>query len=363
MDGFKNIEISNFRGIDHLKIDDFSRVNVFLGQNNSGKSSVLEAIHLLVGMSNPEMPQNLNRIRSRNFYANFSDLFYLFHNMDVKTSPEIFAEKSDGDGRRLQLNASYKFDEQSLLSSTGQINGGIPVSETKTFLNTLEMNFEITEHGTVKKYQNSMTIKPDGSLSSKKSSEGYLEKYQTVFLTSDMWGVNLPAALTELFKRKKKSVVLERLTHFDSRIVDIDILQDDVYVDFENMLEKLPLRMVGDGMRRYLNIVASSANPMNNIILIDEIDNGLHYSAYRKIWEAIFMLAVSSNKQIFVTTHSKETLTYLNEMLEEHSEYRDELRLYTIERTLKKGLQAYKYTFEGLKGACANDVEIRSVVM
>ena len=33
MDGFKNIEIKNFRDIDHLKIDDFARVNVFLGQN------------------------------------------------------------------------------------------------------------------------------------------------------------------------------------------------------------------------------------------------------------------------------------------------------------------------------------------
>ena len=41
MDGFKNIDIKNFRGIEHLKIDDFARVNVFLGQNNSGKSSVL----------------------------------------------------------------------------------------------------------------------------------------------------------------------------------------------------------------------------------------------------------------------------------------------------------------------------------
>ena len=36
MDGFKNIEIRNFRGIDTLKIDDFSRVNVFLGQNSCG---------------------------------------------------------------------------------------------------------------------------------------------------------------------------------------------------------------------------------------------------------------------------------------------------------------------------------------
>ena len=47
MDGFKNIEIKNFRGIDHLTIDDFSRVNVFLGQNSSGKTSVLEAILML----------------------------------------------------------------------------------------------------------------------------------------------------------------------------------------------------------------------------------------------------------------------------------------------------------------------------
>ena len=52
MDGFKNLEIKNFRGIEHLTIDDLSRVNVFLGQNSSGKSSVLESFLLLMGMSN-----------------------------------------------------------------------------------------------------------------------------------------------------------------------------------------------------------------------------------------------------------------------------------------------------------------------
>ena len=54
MDGFKNLEIKNFRGIEHLTIDDFARVNVFLGQNSSGKSSVLESIIMLMGMSNPD---------------------------------------------------------------------------------------------------------------------------------------------------------------------------------------------------------------------------------------------------------------------------------------------------------------------
>jgi len=97
-------------------------------------------------------------------------------------------------------------------------------------------------------------------LSDKKIVEGYLEKYQTVYLTTEMWGINLPAALSALFKRKQKDVVLNRLNLFDKRVADIDILQDDVYVDFDNMPEKLPLRMVGDGMRRYLHMVAASAN-------------------------------------------------------------------------------------------------------
>ena len=363
MDGFKNLEIKNFRGIGHLEINDLSRFNVFVGQNNSGKSSILEAIHLLAGMSNPDMPQNLNRIRNRNYYSNFKDIFYLFHNMDVKSSPELFAKQMDEDERMLQLKMTYVFDEQELALQTSPMNGMPPVSETKTFLNTLEMNFETHVKNSVNKYQGSLTIKPDGVVLKKKIAEGYLEKMETVFLTDDLWGINLAGALSELFKRKKKDLILKRLTHFDTRITDIDILQDDVYIDFEDMQEKLPLRMTGDGMRRYLNIVAASANPLNNIILIDEIDNGLHYSAYKKLWEAIFALATTTNKQVFVTTHSKETLHSLNEMLEEYAEYQQEMRLYTIENTKLEGHQAYKYTYGGLSDACENDVELRSIVL
>lgn len=363
MDGFKNLEIKNFRGIEHLEIDDLSRVNVFLGQNNSGKSSILEAIHLLTGMANPDTPQNLNRIRTRNYYSNFKDIFYLFHNMDIKILPEIYAKQIDGDERMLIIKMTYVFDEKFSSNSNGGMNGPLPVSETKTFLNTLEMNFGTHTSGKINKYRSFITVGPDGMVSNKNIAEGYLEKYETAYLTADLWGINLAATLSELFKRKQKDIVLKRLVHFDSRITDVDILQDDIYVDFENMAEKLPLRMTGDGMRRYLNIVAASANPINNIILIDEIDNGLHYSAYKKLWEAIFALATDTNKQVFVTTHSKETLYRLNEMLEEHSEYQDALRLYTLEKTKLEGHQAYKYTYEGLAEACRNNVELRSIVL
>jgi AAA15 family ATPase/GTPase len=80
------------------------------------------------------------------------------------------------------------------------------------------------------------------------------------------------------------------------------------------------------------------------------------------LWEAIFNLATTTNKQVFVTTHSKETLCCLKEMLEENAAYQNELRLYTLENTKLKGYQAYRLTYDGLHEACTNDIELRSIV-
>ena len=358
MDGFKNIEIKNFRGIDHLKIDDFSRVNIFLGQNSSGKSSVLECLLLMMGMSNPDLPQNINYIRSRN-YSSFADLFYLFHNYDFKVKPEINSELFDDTKRHLALEMTYVFDEKSQASLQ---NGQIPTSETKTFLNTLKMNFDVESNQQKNSFDCSITVGQQGLISNKKLADGYLEKNSVAFLSADLSAGNPANDLVELAKRKRKDIVAEYLKSFDSHVTTVEILNNVAYIGIEGIDQLLAVNMMGDGMRRFLNIVAAAANPTNNIILIDEIDNGLHYSAYKKLWEAIFSLATTTNKQVFVTTHSKETLSYLNVMLEEHVEFQQEMRLYTLAKTSLKGHQAYKYTYEGLSGACENDVELRGLV-
>lgn len=359
MDGFKNLEIKNFRGVEHLKIDDLSRVNVFLGQNSSGKSSILECLLLIMGMSNPDLPMNVNSVRSRSF-SNFADLGYMFPNYNLSIKPEIISEMLDDTKRRLALEMTYIFDEKSAAEPQ---NGQIPTSETKTFLNTLKLAFEIESQGKKNIFESSISINHTGLVSGKKIAEGYLEKNSAAFLPADLAAGNPANDLVELTKRKKKDLVVERLKHFDSRINAVEILNNVVYVGMDGIDQLLAVNMMGDGLRRYLNIVAASANPTNNIILIDEIDNGLHYSAYKKLWEAIFALATDTNKQVFVTTHSKETLYRLNEMLEEHSEYQDALRLYTIEKTKLKGHQAYKLTYNGLREACTNNIELRSIVI
>ena len=359
MDGFKNIEIKNFRGIDHLKIEDFSRVNVFLGKNGSGKTSVLEAIIMLAGMSNPMLPQSLNLLRSRGTSGQFLDVRFFFHNLILTTFPEVSSEQTDGMGRHLILKMPFAFDEQTQVTTP---IGQIQRSDAMAQVNQVEMAFDVTEDNVVNRYKSTMTFNQQGLIKERQIAEGYQEKLFASLIPASLAAQNAANDLTELVKRKMKQLVVDRLVYFDNRITNIEVLADGVFVGIEGVPELLPVSMHGDGMFRYLTIVAASANPISNIILIDEIDNGLHYSVYKKLWEAIFALATTINKQVFVTTHSKETLYSLNEMLEENPDYQQEMCLYTIAKTLNKGHQAYKYTYEGLSGACENDVELRGMV-
>lgn len=58
--GFNEIEISHFRGFDYIKIDHLAKLNVFVGANNVGKSTILEAVFMLSGMGNPLIPTRIN---------------------------------------------------------------------------------------------------------------------------------------------------------------------------------------------------------------------------------------------------------------------------------------------------------------
>lgn len=361
MNGFKNIKIKNFRGIENLEISDLGRVNIFVGQNNSGKSTILEAIFLLTGMESPDTTiQDVHFIRTWMDNVQFNDIVYLFHKMNTAIKPEFFAEDFEGDKRTLLLNLAKSNEEQIQELHTNVKTRRL--TDGRMRQNTLETHFTTNIKNNISKYYRPIIFRPDGIIT-KRVVTDYSEKYKVSFIDSDsIMDYNTVAHLTDLIKFKQKNIVLEHLAHFDPKITDIDILQDEIYIDFEYMPEKMPLRMAGDGMRRYLHIVAASANSSNNIILIDEIDNGLHYSTYKKLWEAIFALATSSNKQIFVTTHNAETLKQLAEMLSEHPEYQQEMHLYTIAKTLKKQHQAYLYTYETLSFACENDIEIRGLV-
>ena len=66
----------------------------------------------------------------------------------------------------------------------------------------------------------------------------------------------------------------------------------------------IPLNCMGDGVLRILQLVLGMYPAENGYLLIDEFENGLHYSVQKKIWELIFSLSLEMNIQVFSTTHS-----------------------------------------------------------
>lgn len=344
---FKNLEINNFRGFDHLKVEDFSKVNLFLGGNNVGKTSVLEAIFLLTGMSNPAMPPRVNAIRNLKDKKP-DDLKFLFHNMNLDVSPVVKMAVSSGGSREMTLEPLYKKEDDLSLSST----------RVTTSLLGAKSIFKMTEAGHTKEY--STSIHWIGDEVKQSSASSYQESVKARFIKSYKKDVeSLKELYGNLVKRKKESFVLDNLKKFDQRILSMQALPDGIYFDMEGVDELLPLEMLGDGLKRFLLILCSIAVDTSNVILIDELENGIHYSALPLLWRNVLRLAEENNTQIFISTHSYDTLKSLCEVLDTQNEYRNSAHVYSLARTLKKGYQAYEYQYESLKASLENHYELR----
>ncbi|MCH9021233.1 MAG: AAA family ATPase, partial [Planctomycetes bacterium] len=84
----KNIKIKNLRAIKELQLDNFGQVNLFVGENNCGKTTVLEALFLLCGAKNPQLLIKINSLRRLPFISD-EILCTFFHNMEYERPIEI----------------------------------------------------------------------------------------------------------------------------------------------------------------------------------------------------------------------------------------------------------------------------------
>jgi AAA15 family ATPase/GTPase len=66
----------------------------------------------------------------------------------------------------------------------------------------------------------------------------------------------------------------------------------------------VPLNSMGDGMYRVLQLILKLFPAKGGFFLIDEFENGLHYSIQEKVWTLLFELAELLDIQVFATTHS-----------------------------------------------------------
>ncbi|MCC6446841.1 MAG: ATP-binding protein [Armatimonadetes bacterium] len=118
----------------------------------------------------------------------------------------------------------------------------------------------------------------------------------------------------------------------------------------------IPLPLMGEGMARMLSIILAVANAPGGMVLIDEIENGLHHSVMVNIWKAIAEASQKADTQIFATTHSWECMKAAHEAFRTTEEY--DFRLHRLDR-IDDRIETVAYDRETLEAAIKAGLEVR----
>lgn len=113
---------------------------------------------------------------------------------------------------------------------------------------------------------------------------------------------------------------------------------------------------MGDGINRILSIILALVNSDNGYLLIDEFENGLHYSIQAKVWQIIFELAQELNVQVFATTHSNDSVEAFAKTLENNPNF--EGSLYRLEKK-SENIKAHNFSKEEIMIAHQQNINLR----
>ncbi len=321
---FPDLRIQGFRGIRDLSISPLGRVTLITGKNNTGKSSILEALRLHTQNAVPRTVYDIlefreeyvgraddeDRLHDPESFFHVSALFHGFprlsdkfgsivistkgntHPMDLKMFIDWFREERDPDGRRrLVAEHQSSFEEPERLAVLV-----IKTEEGKRFYRLDHL---------LRHVRRSALRPPDGVRMSCVLVSPYGgEETGTL---GHLWD---EIALTD-----SEQDMVEALCIIDPQISAVSMVGGETrfggrtaIVRADNIPRPVPLRSFGDGMNRLFAIVLSLVNARDGILLVDEFENGLHHSVQLDVWRIIFRLAQRLNVQVFATTHSADAV-------------------------------------------------------
>lgn len=357
---FNEVEINNFRGIKHLLLTDLRQINLLVGKNNCGKSTVLDAMFLLSGFSNPLLNMRINQFRD---YSSFTeeDLALNFYNLITNNHIRIRGNMSDGAVRKLEIIPIVS--ESPIVISKGNVSSQA-ISNKEANINAgLTMNFSYVKANGEKKNDSAAIIITDKenneNLKIRRSKE-YQETLSGIYLNSKFAFNIVVENLTRIIEEKQEHVIVEILQHIEPKIKSIAVLKSGVSVDIG--LDRLvPINMLGDGIRKVLAIITSLYECKNGVVFIDEIDNGMHFSSLSSLWKAIIKTVRMLNVQVFATTHNIESLQSLNQVLSDGEcvESKSDIMCYSLRHLPTDELKAYEYPYEKFQHVINQEIEIR----
>jgi predicted ATPase len=390
-----NLEVKNFRSLEHVLIPKLGRVNLIVGKNNSGKSTVLESLRVLAKNGNPMLLEELivehdeylssqpegspadddvGLFAFRNLFhgrqlpepghgpisigtADKSDYVRIDHRLFSYENVEVKDEEGETmvmRRRKVHENGAGLFPDPVLLQHALIINSSrvdrvqIVDLSSRDELRRRGPTYE-SERDTAVSFVPTQFVSPDR----------LAQLWDTIALT-DAESI-VTKALMVIEPAVQGLAFVKRATNRTAyRFRRPSTAERSPIIKLSGLRHPLPLNSMGDGMSRVLQIVMSAFAARDGYFLIDEFENGLHYSIQQQVWELIFRLAEELNSQVFATTHSWDCIKAFRDAAKDSGESGVLFRLGRSVRVEdKRRLIATVFDEENLWKITQADIEVR----
>lgn len=343
---FYKIEIERFRGIRYASIEGFKQVNLFFGKNNCGKSSLLESMFLISGLSNPLLPIHVNFMRGYG-KARLSDLKLDFYNFDSTQPIHVRMENEE----KRDLNITLFEQNQNSVSLNADGTNILSNVEEGTY--GLKLDFKIDE----KCFESQLRFDSNSlNDATRIVSKDYVEKLRSVYL-SPKYDFNASIqGLKYILQNKDEHFIVDGLKLIEPRVKDFVYTDQEMLVDV-GLEKRIPVNMMGDGARKIVSLLTAVYDCKDGALLVDEISNGFHYSVMCKLWKVLMNAAIKDNTQLFITTHDMDSIKGLRDAA--LGEYVEKVAAFKLLKTSSDELKAYHYSLESLDYSINQEIEVR----
>lgn len=362
----KSLKIKNFRCFEEFDLPQLGRVNLLVGKNNSGKTSILEAVDILTARS---IKPFFDILRQRQEYtfsvkdpntANF-DSTYLVHGYPGFISTICDFEISGIDDK----NGKVKFSSYSTEKTPNQLVENAKKENRKIQIINLDSSKTIDSNSTILEWtdiEDSIFLifwpgKAGINLNPQERIPG-----QFISLNSSNLNVIINQ-FNEIVLTPKEEILYESLRIIESGIERIAPISSQGYRETGNggflvsiNKNRIPIGNMGYGFWRILEITLAMLNIPGKTLLIDEIDTGLHFSVMIDLWKLICKTAEKLDIQVFATTHNSDCWKSLAEVANSDDITNDDITIHRIERGKKASVV---FNEQEMAIAAERDIEVR----
>ena len=342
----RSFEAIHYRGLDGLSLPQLSHVNLITGMNGVGKTALLEAIWLFMGRHNPSLLWNLNVLRTNNPVfdpiAALSDGALELHGTEVESSQQWRVTFKD------VANTPPPVTEVSAIDNPTQLPvvGRLEIYLDGKLVRNKNVGAYPTPRGLVMYDHPNRTPRECviESIRWQHETPGeYMQRYST------------------LVKNSRKHELKSAMNLVLPKLKDMEILTDESGKPYMSAIttdgDQLPLKDLGGGIVRLFRLYLDFFAARNGILLVDEVENGIHYSVLRDLWERIRLWTHESKVQFIATTHSAECIDAAMAAFADYPKVLSIHKLFTNAESKK--VEAATFTGETLKGARDLHLEVR----